>query len=173
MPTNALLMDDNILRISSGIQRTRAPTIPSKNPTNSKRWGNFQYLAASNTTRKTLLSSTKAETGPAGPFEYAFYMQALPTESKMEPKNPITNSLLLNTSWDCQNQVTPRIIIRVLLKKEVAKLIVMASKPTLADVRCLIKRPEVTKKTGVRSPNKTATHLGTLGSNEMLSILVS
>ena len=91
----------------------------------------------------------------------------------MEPKIPITNSLVLNTSTDCQNQVTPRIMIRVLLKKEVAKLIVMASKPTLGEVRCLMNRPEVTRKTGVRSPNKTATHLGTFGSNETLSILVS
>ena len=100
-------------------------------------------------------------------------MQALPTESKMEPKMPITKSLVLNTSFYCQNHVTPRIMIKVLLKNEVAKLIVMASNPTLAEVKCLMNRPDVTKKTGVKSPNNTATHFGTLGSNETLSILVS
>lgn len=95
-------------------------------------------------------------------------MHALPTESKIEPKMPIMNSLVLNTSTYRQNQVIPRIMIRVELKNEVAKLMVMASNPTLGEVRCLMKRAEVTKKTGVNSPNKTATHLGTLASKSML-----
>ena len=49
----------------------------------------------------------------------------------------------------------------MLLKLEVAKLMVMASKPTLSEVKCLIKRPEATKNTGVNRPKTTATHFGT------------
>jgi len=97
-------------------------------------------------------------------------MQALPTESKIDPKIPIINSRVLNTSTYYQNQVTPRIIIKVELKHDVAKLIVIASKPTLGEVKCFIKSPEVTKKTGVNSPNKTATHFGTLGSKAILTL---
>tara|TARA_B110000285_G_C15036765_1_gene569712 strand:+ start:388 stop:546 length:159 start_codon:yes stop_codon:yes gene_type:complete len=51
-------------------------------------------------------------------------------------------------------------MIRMLEKHEVAKETVIASKPTLADVKCLMNKPEATKKHGVRIPKSTATHLG-------------
>ena len=73
-------------------------------------------------------------------------MHALPTESKIDPKNPIMNNFLLNSSTSRQYQAIPRIMIKVLEKHEVAKLMVMASKPTLGEVKCLMKRPDATKK---------------------------
>jgi hypothetical protein len=87
-------------------------------------------------------------------------MHALPHESNIDPKNPMMNSLLLNTSTDCQYQEAPNMMIRMLEKHEVAKETVIASKPTLADVKCLMNKPEATKKHGVRIPKSTATHLG-------------
>ena len=45
---------------------------------------------------------------------------------------------------------------------EVVKEIVIGLNPTEGLVKCLINNPDVTKKHGVRNPNITATHLGTI-----------
>lgn len=88
-------------------------------------------------------------------------MQALPTESKIDPKNPIANSLLLNSSTSFQYHDIPKIIIKMLLKHEVENETVIASNPTGSEVKCLINNPDVTKNIGVNNPNNTAIHFGT------------
>tara|TARA_B110000285_G_scaffold212158_1_gene255454 strand:+ start:414 stop:698 length:285 start_codon:yes stop_codon:yes gene_type:complete len=87
-------------------------------------------------------------------------MHAFPQESKIDPKKPMMKRRLFSVSTSRQYQDTPIIRISMLEKHEVEKEIVMASNPTFGDVRCLMKRPEATKKQGVKIPKSTATHLG-------------
>ena len=53
--------------------------------------------------------------------------------------------------------------IRTQVKLDEPKLMVMASKPTLGEVKCFIKRLEIMKKIGVINTTITATHFGTFG----------
>ena len=142
--------------------------IPNAKPTNYKFLGSCHSLHASNMTKNTLFNSTNAPTGPAGPLEYAFCTQALPIESKIDPNMPMTNKSFLKVSTSFQYQVTPTIITMILVKQLEAKLTVIASKPTLGDVRCLINKPEATKKQGVRNPNSTGIHFGSYASGSTI-----
>ena len=56
------------------------------------------------------------------------------------------------------------------VKLDDPKLMVMASKPTLGEVKCLMNKLEIMKKIGVINATITAIHLGTFGSKVTLGI---
>ena len=115
---------------------------------------------ASRIIRKILFISTKAATGPAGPFENAVWMKDLPTESKTAAAIPIENSFQSMGSTLLQYQETPRIRIKKLETLEVPKLTVFALKLYLGFVINLVKKDWAKKKQGVMNPHRIAIQVG-------------
>lgn len=156
----------NLLNICSsfGKMKLRPPVMPPMKPKNSKPEGIVQVLKASAQTRSTLLISTKAATGPAGPREKAVWMNVFPIVSKILPANPIRNSFLSKPLTDRQYHVTPRIKTRKLEVQDVPKLMVLASKLYLGEVTSLVKNDWPKKKQGVMKPQRIASPLPRDGS---------
>lgn len=74
---------------------------------------------------------------------------------------PTRNILPWNGSTSLQYQVTPTIKIRVLVTADVVKEMLTGLNPTDGLVKCLIKRAELTKNTGLKNPKSAATYFGT------------
>ena len=76
-----------------------------------------------------LLSSTKAATGPAGPWQNDLMIAALPKVSNIDEKKPMQNIFHLKTATYFQYHITPSNKIMKLSNPEDVKLRVNASNP--------------------------------------------
>ena len=144
--------------------KDRPPLMPSMKPRISRPVGNVHVRSASSMMSKTLFISTKASTGPAGPFASAVWMKDFPIVSITLPKMPIKNSLPSKGATERQYHVTPISSTTKLAALDVPKEAVRASKLYLGYVMNFAYIARAMKKHGVMKPQRIAIHIGDFGS---------